>query len=288
MELGFGDHWRAALEVVKDDHEEPGHQPGLIHDLAWESTEFVESRQLVSVPESAKETWRRGMMSAEAQKVNPFFLGGEQILISFPTLSMSASEKRMSQRANNRAFARATVQHELIPGHHLQFYAVDRFRPYRSLFITPFWIEGWTLHWEMLLWELGFARDARERIGMLFWRMHRCVRVQFSLGFHLGQLDPETCIEWLIERVGHEPSTAEGEVRRSLNGDYGPLYQAAYLIGGLQVHQLYRERTATGVSDIEFHDGFLRENMMPIELLAAFWRESPLTRDWKPGNTLLL
>jgi len=38
---------------------------------------------------------------------------------------------------------------------------------------------------------------------------------------------------FLVDRVGHERENAAGEVRRSFKGDYGPLYQAGYMLGGL-------------------------------------------------------
>ena len=164
-DMGLGDDWRAALERVKDDHVPPGAQPGLVRDLAREAIRYVEENDLVTVPPLAAETWRVEMMSPERQKVNPFFLGGEVLAVSFPTSAMEHAQKRMSLRGNNRHFARATVQHELIPGHHLQAFSQARFRPYRRMFYTPFWTEGWTLHWEMLLWDRGFARTPEERHG---------------------------------------------------------------------------------------------------------------------------
>ena len=83
------------------------------------------------------------MMLREQQRVNPFVTGGETISVSFPTIEMSNDEKLMSLRGNNRNFLRATVFHELIPGHRLQAYMQERYRTYRGPFRTPFWIEGW-------------------------------------------------------------------------------------------------------------------------------------------------
>ena len=83
-EMGFGDDWKAALEKVKTLHVEPGKQPDLIRDLAREAEDYVEKRDLVTVPPLAKEDWRMEMMSPERQKVSPFFLGGEMIQVSYP------------------------------------------------------------------------------------------------------------------------------------------------------------------------------------------------------------
>ncbi len=183
--LGFGKDWKAALEKVKNTYVPAGSQPAMIDSLAEEAIRFVEQRDLVTVPALAKETWRMIMMSPEAQKVNPFFLGGEQIIISYPTDGMEHREKMMSMRGNNPHFSRATVQHELIPGHHLQQFMISRYKPYRDTFETPFWMEGWALYWELNLWDKGFPRTPEDRIGMLFWRMHRCARIIFSLNYHL-------------------------------------------------------------------------------------------------------
>ena len=283
QEMGHGDDWRAALEQVKRGHVAPGRQPALVRDLAREAMDYVEAEDLIAVPPLARECWRMEMMSPERQKVNPFFLGGESIIISFPTQGMEQAQKRMSLRGNNRAFARATVQHELIPGHRLQAFYQERWRPYRRLFHTPFWTEGWTLHWEMLLWERGFARTPEERIGMLFWRQHRGVRVLFSLGFHLGQMTAAECVEMLVDEAGHERDNAVAEVRRSLEGDYGPLYQCAYLIGGLQMHALYQEMVGGGrLSARDFHEAVLRENCMPLATLRALLTGGPLGHDFRP------
>jgi hypothetical protein len=279
-EMGFGDDWRVALEAVKEQHVAPGEQPRLVLELAEEAIAYVENNDLLTVPDLAKETWRMEMLTPEQQKTSPFFLGGETIYISYPTHDMPQDAKRMSLRGNNRHFARATVQHELVPGHHMQQFFQSRYKPYRRRFFTPFWTEGWTLHWEMLLWERGFGVTPEDRIGMLFWRLHRAVRVIFSLKFHLEEMTPEECVELLINGVGHEPANAEAEVRRSCGDDYPPLYQLAYLIGGLQMHALYHERVAAGEHPRVFHDTVLQQNCMPIELLRAVLAKTPLTRDF--------
>jgi hypothetical protein len=279
-ELGLPDH-HAALEHIKSQHRPPGEQPEMIRALAVEAIEFLQARDLVTVPPLAEETWRMEMMTPEAQLVNPFFLGGELIQVSFPTHTMTHAQKQMSLRGNNPHFARATVQHELIPGHHLQMFMMARHRPYRRVVGTSFWIEGWALYWEMRLWDLGFPQTPENRLGMLFWRSHRAARIIFSLKFHLEQMTAAECIAMLIERVGHEPANAEAEVRRSFKGDYGPLYQAAYMLGGLQMKALHRELVEQGsLTDRAFHDAILRENSLPIEMLRAALTKQELTRDF--------
>jgi uncharacterized protein (DUF885 family) len=281
-EMGLADP-RAALERVKSLHVEPGRQPQLVRELALEAIAFVEERDLVTVPPLAKDVWRMEMLSPEAQKQSPFFLGGEVIRVSFPTDAMEHEDKLMSLRGNNVHFSRATVHHELIPGHHLQGFMGSRHNPHRRAFGTPFWTEGWAFYWETLLWDLGFPRTPEDRVGMLFWRMHRAARVRFSLGFHLGRMSPQECIDLLVDRVGHERANATAEVRRSFAGSYSPLYQCAYMIGGLQFRALRRELVESGRwSDRDFHDAVLRANSMPVERVRALLAEEPIAPNAPP------
>jgi uncharacterized protein (DUF885 family) len=280
-DLGYGDDWRKALEHVKNLYVDPGKQPEMIRDLALEAIKFVEDHDLVTVPELARESWRMEMMTPERQLVSPFFLGGEVIQVSFPTNTMAHEQKMMSMRGNNIHFSRATVHHELIPGHHLQGFMAARNKPYRAIFGTPFWSEGNALYWELLLWDLNFAKTPENRIGMLFWRMHRCARIIFSLNFHLEKMTPQECIELLVNRVGHERDNATAEVRRSFDGSYGPLYQIAYLIGGLQQYAMHKELVDSGkMTNRAFNDALLKENRIPIEMLRAAIINQKLTRDF--------
>ncbi len=280
-DMGLGDDWKAALEKVKQDYAAPGDQPGLVKRLADESADFVERENMVTVPPLARDDWRLIMLSAEEQKVNPFFLGGDDILIAFPTDQMADADKRMTLRGNNVHFARATVHHELIPGHHLQGFLNQRYQPHRQIFSTPFWTEGWAVYMEMMLYDRGFPRSPEDRIGMLFWRMHRAARIIFSLKFHLGQMTPPEAIDFLVDRVGHERANATAEVRRSFNGSYPPLYQAGYMLGALQLRALRAEVVGKGkLTERQFHDTVLKENQMPIELVRALLLRQPLTRDY--------
>jgi dipeptidyl aminopeptidase/acylaminoacyl peptidase/uncharacterized protein (DUF885 family) len=281
-EMGFGDDWHKALEKVKSDHVEPGKQPAVIRDLAFEAIEYLERNNLITIPPLARDAWRMSMMSPEAQLTSPFFLGGESIIVSFPTASMSHEAKLMSMRGNNIHFCRATVFHELIPGHNLQQFMTSRYKTYRRLFSTPFWTEGWALYWELLLWDRSFAKSPENRIGMLFWHMHRCARITFSLSFHLEKMTPQQCIDLLVNQVGHERDNATAEVRRSFAGNYGPLYQCAYLLGGLQLRALHREMVETGkMTDRDFHDAILKENSLPIDMVRALVSGRKLTANYK-------
>ena len=94
-------------------------------------------------------------------------------------------------------------------------------------------------------------------------------------------MTPDECIDMLVNQVGHEPSTAVAEVRRSFIGSYPPLYQCAYLIGGLQMRALYQDLVDSGkMTNREFHDSVLRENSMPIVMLRAKLMKEKVSQDF--------
>ncbi|MEM6776872.1 MAG: DUF885 family protein [Planctomycetota bacterium] len=283
-EMGFGDDWQAAVEHIKTLHVPAGKQPELIHSTAADSVAWLRQRDLLTIDRLAETSWRMQMMTPQRQRVNPFFTGGEVISVSFPTRQMSGDEKRQSLRGNNQPFARATVHHELIPGHHLQLFQTSRHQTHRRQFGTPFWLEGWAVYWEFVLENNGFARTPEERMGFLVWRAHRYARILFSLRFHLGQLAPDQCVDFLVANVGFDRRNAEAEVRRSVGPDYPPLYQAAYMLGAMQLRQLAARWSKEQLgSPKEFHDAVMRSGPMPIASLRALLWDESLTRDQAPS-----
>ncbi|KXH66057.1 X-Pro dipeptidyl-peptidase [Colletotrichum salicis] len=262
-DTGFGDNWKAAQEYVKNSYVEPGQQPEMVRQLAYEGMAFVKKHDLVTVPEIAGK-YSYELLSAGRQA--DFF---------------QARHGMMVMRGNNPHFSRATAFHELIPGHRLQLFMGKRHHPYRELFSTPFFVEGWAMYWEFVFWNRGdFFVSPEDKIGTLFWRMHRCARIIFSLKYHLGEMTPQECVDLLVDWVGHERSNAEGEVTRSFGGEYSPLYQAGYMLGALQIHGLREEVLTKGLmGEKELHDEILRANTMPIELLRALLLNQPLGPD---------
>ena len=132
-------------------------------------------------------------------------------------------------------------------------------------------------------------KTPEQKIGALFWRMHRCARIIFSLNFHMGLWTPKQCVDFLIDRVGHEPDNAAAEVRRSFESaqyQNQPLYQAAYLLGGLQLRGLRKELVdGKLMTNQQFHDEILRQGNMPMALVRLNLTRQKLTKDmdinWK-------
>jgi uncharacterized protein (DUF885 family) len=84
----------------------------------------------------------------------------------------------------------STWYHEGVPGHHLQLaqwahVADDLSRYQASVGMVSANAEGWALYAERLMDELGFLKDAEQRLGYLSAQMMRAVRVIVDIGMHL-------------------------------------------------------------------------------------------------------
>ena len=65
-------------------------------------------------------------------------------------------------------------------------------------------------------------------------------------------------------------------------GGYGPLYQAAYMLGGLQLRALHTELVQSGeLTNRQFHDAVLQQNSIPIEMIRGALTKEQLTPDYK-------
>jgi uncharacterized protein (DUF885 family) len=290
--LGFGDDWKKAIEHTKQTAVQPGDQPKMIMDLIDTAVAYLRAQELLSVPAVAAETVHMTMLSPQQQLTSPFFLGGVGgILVSYPTDTMPHDARLQSMRGNNPGFSNATAFHETIPGHMLTGYLGQRYGDYRPNLRGggPFYGEGWPLYWELTMYELGFHNTPEKKIGALFWRMHRCARIMFSLNFHMGLWSPQESVDFLVDKVGHERDNATAEVRRSFeSAQYAnqPLYQAAYLLGGLQFRGLRKQLVdSKQMTNRQFHDEILRQGGMPIALIRLAVTKEKLTRDmdinWK-------
>jgi len=290
-EMGFGNDWKKAIEKTKDSAVPPGGQPRMIMDLLFEAIDYLRANKLITVPQVGAESLHMIMMTPERQLVNPFFTGGGQISVSYPTNTMEYEARIQSMRGNNPGFSHATAFHEMIPGHNLVGYLNQRYRDYRPSLTSggPFYGEGWPLYWELTMYELGFDKTPEQKVGALFWRMHRCARIIFSLNFHMGYWTPLQAVDFLVDKVGHERANAEAEVRRSFESaqyQNQPLYQAAYLLGGLQLRGLRKELVdGRLMTNKQFHDEIMRQGNMPMALIRLGLTKQKLTRDmdinWK-------
>ena len=83
-EMGLGNEWHKALELVKTKYVEPGKQPQLVHQLAEEAIAYVEKLRPGHQSRPRKRRLVGGDALARATAHQPVFLGGDLIISSIP------------------------------------------------------------------------------------------------------------------------------------------------------------------------------------------------------------
>ncbi|QES51263.1 DUF885 domain-containing protein [Streptomyces venezuelae] len=129
----------------------------------------------------------------------------------------------------------STWYHEGVPGHHLQLaqwtHVADQLSRYQATIGgVSANAEGWALYAERLMDELGYLKDAEQRLGYLDCQMMRACRVIVDIGMHLGleipadspfhpgeRWTPELAQEFFGLHSGRPADFVESELTRYLS-----------------------------------------------------------------------
>ncbi|MBK9158571.1 MAG: DUF885 domain-containing protein [Propionibacteriaceae bacterium] len=179
---------------------------------------------------------------------------------------------------------RTTVNHEGVPGHHLQIgsavLARDTLNSWRRMFCwSSGYGEGWALYAERLMAEFGFMDDPGDRLGLLDGERLRATRVVFDIGVHLRKPVPRGYGEghwdadsgWELLRANTR--MPEPNLRFEWNRYLGwPGQAPSYKIGQRLWLQLRDEALARGENLRDFHRRALTTGSLPLSVLAESLR----------------
>ena len=186
------------------------------------------------------------MMSPERQKVNPFFLGGESDQRLLPDRRDGPRRQADEHARQQPPLLARDGHHELIPGPSPAEFMNARYNTHRARFAHAVLDRGLVALLGDAAVGHGFPQTPENTSACCSGACTAPSRIIFSLSFHLGNWTPDQCIDFLVDKGGHERANAEAEVRRSFNGSYPPLYQLAYMMGGLQFNALHDELVGKG------------------------------------------
>lgn len=174
---------------------------------------------------------------------------------------------------------RSTVNHEGVPGHHLQIgtaaaNAEDLNQWRRQVSWSSGYGEGWALYAEQLMADFGFMDDPGDRFGLLDSQLLRATRVVFDIGVHLGKpalpaygdgaWDADSAWRLLHDNIADEESNLRFEWLRYLGW---PGQAPSYAIGARLWTQFRDAAVASGKTAKQFHDETLRLGAVPLSVL---------------------
>ena len=166
--------------------------------------------------------------------------------------------------------------HEAIPGHHYQMSLQmenDRLPKFRKFIWYGAYGEGYALYCESLGKELGLYTDPYQYMGALGDEVHRAIRLVVDVAMHTGKMTREDAIKYMMANEAIDEGGATAEIERYMAY---PAQALGYKTGALKIKEL-RERYAVRLGDkfklSEFHDAFLRDGCMPLDVLETKMNE---------------
>lgn len=240
---------------------------------------FLIERQLVTLAEGEEcrvvpsPVHQRGTLAVASYFAPPPFSSSRVGHFNVPYPPASATAEEMEERlAGNAWFIIPTTSaHEAYPGHHWHLsWSAGCPRPIRKVLTTPYFVEGWALYAERLMYEQGFFATPEAQLGHVGDRIFRAARVVVDPALHSGEMGVDEAVEHMVTKAGLPPSIARAEVER-----YGawPTQAASYLTGALEIQRMRDRWQAEGRGDLRsFHDRVASSPGLPLGLaeLATF------------------
>ncbi len=161
--------------------------------------------------------------------------------------------------------------HEAFPGHYVQFhYALKSpiASIYKKVFASGTFAEGWAVHCEEQMFELGYAADEPEAL-----LIHKKMNLRSSINaildarLHTDAIDEEKADRWaldLMQRHGfQEEAEAVGKLRRA---KVSSTQLSTYFVGWMELAELqdqYRKLKGVAFSYKEFNEKLLSYGTIP-------------------------
>lgn len=178
----------------------------------------------------------------------------------------SAPEAVLGRLKTNARVSMPTIAvHEAYPGHHWHLsWLAEQGRLVRSMFTTPYFIEGWALYIETAMREQGYFADPRHELGHLDARIFRAARIVVDTALHTGEMSIEEAEAFMATKASLTPETAKGEVNRYCAW---PTQAPSYLTGCLEIEAIRAEYLQRGKGTLkQFHDTIAGSGGLPLGL----------------------
>ncbi|MFQ5527305.1 MAG: DUF885 domain-containing protein [Thermoanaerobaculia bacterium] len=240
--------------------------------LIADSTEFVRSREIVTLPEPLTVVTDRSPSFFIGQSVGgvypagPYASAEAATLLFLPTPSDEATPEQKDAffRDFNEHFNTMITPHEIIPGHYLQLkYAARHPHKIRALFGDGVFIEGWGTFAERLMLDQGWGGPL-DRLAHLKKQLENIARTIVDIRVHTQEMSRDEVLRFVRDEALQDAQFAGNMWRRAITSSP---QLTSYYLGYRQVHGLYEETRALRGSDFvlrEFMDGMMELGPVPI------------------------
>ncbi len=234
---------KAVLDKLAEDH--PTNET--IVDLAKEAlqscTDFVQSEQLVSVPDDPLEIivmpeFQRGVAVAYCDSPGPLEEEGKTFYAISPTPQDWSQDRVQSffREYNNYMLQNLTV-HEAMPGHYLQLAHSNRFKAptkVRAIFYSGPFVEGWATYSEQVMVETGYGGQEM-KMQQLKMRLRLLINAIIDQKIHTAGMTEEEALALMMNEGFQEEGEAAGKWRRAC---LTSAQLSTYYVGNMEMNNL--------------------------------------------------
>ncbi len=279
------DDWRAVLHEANEDH--PPTEERMREAYAeWteKSRVFLAQTGLVTLPDGEScsvepsPVFTRPLIAVASYSGPPAFSDRRSGHFFVPFAPEGTPEEEIQRRlaSNSHSSIPTITVHEAYPGHHWHITWSKIHAPKLRLVLgTPYFSEGWALYAERAMRERGFFEDPIQELQHLEAAIFRAARIVVDTSLHMGEMDYEQGVEFMMARTPLTEPTARAEVGRYCSW---PTQASAYLTGCLEILRIRgRFLDARGLGSVaakdvpievmrEFHDVICASGRLPVGL----------------------
>jgi uncharacterized protein (DUF885 family) len=211
------------LDKLAEQHPDDATIVGYAKEVVTEATDFVRSRNLVTVPGTpldviAMPEFKRGVAIAYCESPGPLDKTGKTFFAVSPTPRDWSKERRESffREYNNYEIRDLTV-HEAMPGHYLQLAHANQFHAptlVRAIFRSGTFIEGWAVYTEQMMAEQGYG-GPEVKMHQLKMRLRAIANAILDQSIHAGNMTEKEAMDLMTKETFQQEGEAVAKWKRA-------------------------------------------------------------------------
>jgi len=213
----------AVLDKLAEKHPDDGSIVGYCQTVVKEATDFVRSKDLVTVPEKPLDVivmpeFKRGTGIAYCDSPGPLEQNGKTFFAVEPTPKDWSKERKASFfREYNNFMIRDLTVHEAMPGHYLQLAHSNQFHAptmVRAIFQSGPFVEGWAVYTEQLMAEAGYG-GPEVKMEQLKMRLRVICNAILDQSIHAGKMSEKEAMDLMTKEGFQQEGEAVAKWKRA-------------------------------------------------------------------------
>ncbi|MDQ6656511.1 MAG: DUF885 domain-containing protein [Verrucomicrobiota bacterium] len=213
----------AVLDKLAEQHPNDETIVALAQDVVKEATDFVRTKNLVTVPDAPLEVivmpeFKRGQAIAYCDSPGPLEKNGKTFFACEPTPTDWSPERKESfYREYNNFMVRDLTVHEAMPGHYLQLAHSNQFRGptlVRAIFQSGTFVEGWAVYAEQMMAEAGYG-GPEVKMQQLKMRLRVICNAILDQSIHTANMSEQEALDLMMKEGFQQEGEAVAKWKRA-------------------------------------------------------------------------